>query len=252
MNVQKCAVKAKHKRAPVEGSVNEDAGTGTCPECLTPGVELSKGGHVGAHAIAVEVDPTLPVVDTGTPHGAPRDATVRRAVEARRIAAGTDAMPVAPAAPEGREGRRARAGASPGPALVRGRVMTPMASPVTTGGVEPAPCEDTRTGFSASAGTMYGPTGRERMDREASTVPMHGGAYGYLTLAQYKQLSRSQQRKYWAALKRMADHGRKVRAQRRARGAARVAPTGTGGLGGRSFAEGDSRETERIMRQAKS
>lgn len=219
MNVVKCVVKAKAHVAPVDGSVTED-GTGTCPECLTPGVKLSKGGHIGAHAVAVEVDPTLPVVATGTPKGDPRDATVRRAVQARRIAAGSEAMPVAESAPEGREERVTRTASSPGPAMYRGRAMTPMATdPVVyrVGEERPAPVEpvDERTGFAASAGTMYGPTGGERMDREASTVPMHGGRYGYLTKAQYDALSRTQQRKYWGKLARMTRQAAAHRAQHR-------------------------------------
>jgi hypothetical protein len=237
MNTSKCSVKAKAHVSPVEGSVKED-GTGTCPVCLTPGVKLSKGGHIGAHAVAVEVDPTLPVVATGSPKGDPRDATVRRAVDARLIAAGSVPMPVAERDPEGREERASRTAASPGPAMYRGRAMEPMASEVSVCGAQdelpmdmagtrssrgvrsiPDPRSadaepggdavlDTRTGFAGLAGTMYGPTGGERMDREASTVPMHGGPFGYLTLAQYEALSRTHQRKYWAKLKRLTDQAK--------------------------------------------
>lgn len=92
----------------------------------------------------------------------------------------------------------------------------------------------------------------ERADREASTVAMHGGTYGYLTLAQYERLSRSQQRKYWGKIKRDADRAEKARAQRRAAALPRVGPTGTGGVGGRSFMEGDSAQTERLMQQQRS
>lgn len=249
MNTEKCSVKAKDRRAPVEGSVNDDAGTGTCPECLTPDVKLSKNGHIGAHSVAVEVDPTLPVVATGSPKGDPRDATVRRAVESRRIAAGSDAMPTAPSAPEGREERKNRTAASPGPALVRGRIMTPMASEVVDGSCTPLPDPvDTRTGYSALAGTMAGPTGRPRMDREASTVPMVGGRYGYLTRDQLDQRSRTQQRKYWAYIARQERyakaHGRTALPVERR--------PGTGGVGSRGFVEGASAETERIMQQARS
>lgn len=233
MNTRKCRVKAKDRRDPVEGSVNAEANTGTCPECLTPGIKLSKGGHIGSHSVAVEVDPTLPIVDTGLPEGDPRDATVRRAVESRRIAAGIDAMPSAPSAPEGRDERKNRAASSPGPALVRGRNMPP---------VQP------QSGFAASAGTMYGAIGRPRMDREASTVPLHGGKYGYLTRAQYDALSRSRQRKYWTYIAKQEryakEHGRVARPA--------VTRPGTGGAGSRSFVEGASAEAERIMQQPRS
>lgn len=250
MNVTKCAVKAKDHRAPAPGSVNDDQGTGTCPECLTEDVKLSKGGHIGAHAVKVEVDPTLPVVATGAPKGDPRDATVRRAVEARRITAGSDPMPTAPDAPEGREEGQNRTAASPGPALVRGRAMEPQASDVVTYRVgepkpAPVPLEDSRTGFAASAGTMYGSTGRERMDREASTVPVVGGKYGYLTRDELNKLSRSQQRKYWAKVARMRNYADK---RRHAAVASIPVRLGTGGIGGRSVADVPG-DTERIMQQ---
>jgi hypothetical protein len=98
-------------------------------------------------------------------------------------------------------------------------------------------------------GTMYGPTGRAHMDREASTVPMVGGKYGYLTADQYEQLSRSQQRKYWAKLKRMRDY-----ADKRRKAAPKGVPVrqGTGGTGSPAFTDGASRETERLMRQPRS
>lgn len=256
MNVKTCVVKAKHKRAPVDGSVK--GGTGTCPECLTPNVKISKGGFIGAHSVATDVDPTLPVVATGSPKGDPRDATVRRAVEARRVAAGSIPMPSAPSAPEGRDEAETRAPMSPGPAIVRGRSMRPMATDVVKRQVgapapAPAPPVDNRRGWSGSAGTMAGSTGRERMDREASTVPMVGaakyGAYAYLTHAEYDGLSRSQQRKYWERIKRQAAYAERRKAVARASVPVRL---GTGAVGGRSFAEGDSCETERLMQQPRS
>lgn len=276
MNVNKCSVKAKSHVKPVENSVDTEAGTGTCPVCLTPGVKLSKNGHIGAHAVAVEVDPTLPVVATGTPKGDPRDATVRRAVEARRIAAGADPLPLAENAPQGRDESKTRAPASPGPAMYRGRAMEPCAGPVEVRhggeGVDPVagarsargvravpdPRQetvpgvdaevDTRTGFAASAGTMYGPTGGMRLDREASTVPVHGGRYGYLTFAQYDALSRTQQRKYWVRIKKNEDFADRQRGQ-----AVKRLPValGNGGAGAQNFTEDRaSRDAERLMRQA--
>ncbi len=249
MDMRACVVKAKDRRVPVEGSVQ--GGTGTCPECLTPSVKLSKGGHIGAHKVAVDVDPTLPVVATGSPKGDPRDATVRRAVEARRVAAGSEVMPVAVSAPEGREESGNRAMVAPGPALVRGAAMRPQAGPVvkrsaSTPYERPSEAVDARTGWAGLAGTMYGPTGRVRLDREASTVRMVGGRYGYLTGKEYEALSRSQQRKYWARLKRDADFRERRRASARASVPVRL---GTGGVGGRSLADGVSGETERVMQE---
>lgn|SRR5574341_2338422 len=140
-------------------------------------------------------------------------------------------------------------GTSPGPALVKGRSERPMAGPVTVRqpGEEytrPADPEDNRR----HGDTWTAPTGRERMDKESSTVPFHGGTYGYLTRAQYDDLSRSQQRKYW-------DRIRKQKAYAKAHRGTQVrvpVKLGTAGMGNSSFAEGDSRETERVMRQPKS
>lgn len=61
--------------------------------------------------------------------------------------------------------------ALPGPASYRGRALPTMAGPVTVSQVgdapvDPAPCEDTRTGWESRAGTQAGPLGAERMDRE--------------------------------------------------------------------------------------
>lgn len=62
-------------------------------------------------------------------------------------------------------------GAMAGPASYRGRALPTMAGPVTVSRVgdapvEPAPCEDTRTGWESRAGTQAGPLGAERIDRE--------------------------------------------------------------------------------------
>jgi hypothetical protein len=140
------------------------------------------------------------------------------------------------------------AGMSPGPALVKGRSEKPMAGAVTvrqTGDeyVRPAPAEDNRNPL--LGGTMDAPAGRERMDKESSTVPMVGGKYGYLTQGQYDELSRTQQRKYWARMHKMDAYAKSHKRTPRT-----VTRPGTGGVGGSSFAEGDSRETERVMRQA--
>ncbi len=252
MNIRKCTVLAKANRKPVDGTSAN--GMGTCPECLTTDVKLSKKGFIGSHNVSVDVDPTLPVVATGSPKGDPRDADVRRAVQVRKVAAKSLPVPEAPRAPEGRDEGESRTAMQPGPPLVRGRNMRPMASDVARRKVgdpepEPQPMDDVRKGWAALAGTMHGPTGRDRMDRESSTVVMHGGPYGYLTEAQYAALSRSQQRKYWARIKRMQDD-----AAARRKAAVKTIPSrfGTGGVGGSSFTQGDSRETERIMKQARS
>lgn len=96
--------------------------------------------------------------------------------------------------------------------------------------------DDTRKGWSSQ--TMNGPTGRERSEPER----MHGGRGGWLTEAQYNALNRTQQRKYWAKLKRDRDHvDRRVRT--------RIARLGTGAIGSHGFTSGDSRTTEALMRQ---
>lgn len=173
---------------------------------------------------------TVDVVDTGAQHGDPRDAERRRASEvalisgdapernatigeqlslgdkvgARKTARALDergpAAPV-PAARMAPLGSRDH-GRSDGVAMVRGAAMK---------AVQP------QRGWKATAGTMAGPIGRERADKEASTVPMHGGTYGYLTKADYEQLSRTQQRKYWVKLRRMEQRAENLRTAARAK-----------------------------------
>lgn len=139
-------------------------------------------------------------------------------------------------------------GMSPGPALVKGRSEPPMAGEVTVRQMgepfaAPAPVEDNRPN---DGGTMSAPMGRDRMDKESSTVPIVGGTYGYLTQGQFNELSRSQQRKYWGRITKQKAY---AKAHRGTQTRLPVRP-GTGGMGSSSFAEGDSRETERVMRQA--
>lgn len=183
----RCKITGKHKMQPGEN--------GSCPECTTVGVPLTQKGFVGAHDVKVDLGegPEIPVTDEGTRVGDPRDAAVRREVDANKVRAGKQAMP---------EGGVAdpviTTGHNRGAAMYRGRAMRPMATKVVTypkneERPEPAAPLDTRTGFAASAGTMYGPTGRERTEREEYV----GGAYGWLTQGQYRKLSRTQQRKYW-------------------------------------------------------
>lgn len=101
----KCKIKMTDKLLPVDGSVRGPEGkeTGTCPECLTPGVMLSiVGGFVRAHTVASEElpennpqpatlaagkgkkvgtglsEPLVTLVDTGVRSGDPRAAETRR------------------------------------------------------------------------------------------------------------------------------------------------------------------------------
>ena len=162
-------------------------------------------------------------------------------------------------------------GASPGPALVKGRSEPPLAGEVTVRQageeyVRPAGAEDNRKN---DGGTWSAPTGRERMDKESSTVLIVGGTYGYLTQTQFDRMGcdhrplpfgvvcdssdcarrfRTRSRKYWARIRKQEAYAKTHRGTQ-----TRVpAKLGTGGMGTSSFAEGDSRETERIMRQPKS
>jgi len=105
----KCKIKMTDKIKPVSGSVksaNAGGGTGTCPECDTPGVMLSiVGGYIRAHVIAdrevPENNPEAPTLiakkekkvgkglsepvtdltDTGVRIGDPRAGEQRRVVE---------------------------------------------------------------------------------------------------------------------------------------------------------------------------
>lgn len=209
-------------------------------------------------------------VDTGAQDGDPRDAEKRRTAElaplsgdaaeqnaniaealregdregAVESARALDAQGLSAAVPEaGRAPVGSRDhGMLDGVAMVQGRNMDPVQGT----------WYNPRTKEREPAAAYLGGSLTSRPDREASTVPMHGGAYGYLTLEQYEALSRSQRRKYWSKVKRMADFAKAKRVASRARGVKPAAPTGTGGVGGKSFTEGGSRETERLMQQPRS
>lgn len=96
----------KRQVLPIAGSVDGKGETGTCPECLTPGVLLSiVGGFVRAHTVSTAALPEnnpqpatlveapgkkpgkffseqmLPVADTGSAIGDPRSAIQRRTAE---------------------------------------------------------------------------------------------------------------------------------------------------------------------------
>lgn len=104
----KCKIKMTDKLSPVEGSVKGAEGkrTGTCPECLTPGVMLSiVGEFIRAHVVtSVESpennpqaptlvtkaskkegtglsEPMVMLTDTGVRIGDPREAEQRRTAE---------------------------------------------------------------------------------------------------------------------------------------------------------------------------
>lgn len=146
---------------------------------------------------------------------------------------------------------------SPGPALVQGADGTPFAGEVTVsrvgdGPVEVADAVDSRRGWKASAGTMGGPTGRPRMDAGASENELCGGRYGWLTHVEFETLSRGQKNRYWMKVAKNKAEAQEARKRMRAHAAKSPvrASSGTGGLGGRSFVEGESSVTEQIMRQA--
>lgn len=113
--IMKCKIKMKDRILPVPESVKGD--TGTCPECLTPGVMLSVvGGFIRAHVVSpVETpennpqpatlveppvkygkglaEPVVDLTDTGVRIGDPRAAAQRRMAEIEG-AAGTGVVQV--------------------------------------------------------------------------------------------------------------------------------------------------------------
>jgi hypothetical protein len=178
----KCKIKFTAKRLPVEGT--EADGTGTCPECLSPDIKLTGKGFVGAHNVKVDVDVTLPITDTGNMVGDPRDAAVRRAVEGRKIAAGSAPVPTSREyeddAPHGMSGGRR------GGAFVKGGDLPP---------IQP------QSGYAASAGTMalkVAPT--PRPDKKASQEGIIGGKFGTLTYGQVGKLTATGKREYFRTI----------------------------------------------------
>jgi hypothetical protein len=142
---QKCEINGNAKREP-----NKD---GACPECLTPDVPVTKKGFVGAHNVKIDLGdgPQIPVTDEGTRVGDPRDAAVRREIESIKVKTGAR-----PADKDSVADPVITTGHNRGPAMVRGRDMPP---------VQP------QRGWAASAGTMYGPIGRERIDPHLVDFP---------------------------------------------------------------------------------
>lgn len=186
----KCKINGTAKRKPSD--------KGECPECLTPDVPVTQKGFVGAHNVKINLGdgPTIPVTDTGSHVGDPRDAAVRREIEGIKIKTGAR-----PADKDSVADPVFTTGHGRAPVLVRGRDMPP---------VQP------QKGFAAAAGTMHGPIGRERSEPEQ----MVGGHFGYLPKSEYNKLSRTQQRKYWAKISK----SRKFTADRRRSAAAQVDP----------------------------
>lgn len=236
-------------------------GTSRCKTCVKlAAVDVRKRG-TGLS------EPVTEVVATGAQHGQPRRAEAMRAAEvgeisgdagkanaeiveqvrsgdmpgaleaAREIDARGPAAPV-PCADRAPVGQRDH-GMLDGVAMVQGPNMAPVQptwrNPVT-GDVEPA-------------AAYLGGSLRERTDRTVVSPAMVGGRYGYLTREQYDELSRTQQRKYWERVKKQNSYASARRAQAAPRSLVGV-DAGTGGIGSRSFTEGDSQATERLMRQA--
>lgn len=168
MDVRKCTVQVRSKIEPVAGSERE--GKGTCPRCLTPGIQLSKKGFIGAHKIKVDVDPTIPVTDSGQYVGSPRDAAIKREVQGALVRAGTLPVPKATALDPVMTTGHGR-----GPTLVRGRNMEAR---VVESGVgmapEDMPCEPTpeRDTDEPHSNTMAGNLGRPHFDPVASSAPV--------------------------------------------------------------------------------
>lgn len=142
---EKCKITGSNKRRP-----NAD---GSCPECATPEVKLTGKGFVASHDIMISLGdgPQIPVTDEGPRVGDPRDAAIRREVEATHIRAGNLPVPMG-----GTPDPVMTTGHGRGPTLVRGRSMAP---------VQP------QRGYAAAAGTMAGNLGRERFDREVIADP---------------------------------------------------------------------------------
>jgi hypothetical protein len=141
--MEKCKINGKAKRLPTD--------KGACPECTAPAVKLTGKGFVASHPMPLSLGegPQVPITDEGARVGDPRDAAVRREVEslhqrARGAVPGPEDSVPDPVVTTG-HGR--------GPVLVRGRNMPP---------VQP------QSGYAAAAGTMAGPIGRERFDRECA------------------------------------------------------------------------------------
>lgn len=153
----KCKITGSQKVKPTE--------KGACPECTLPGVKLTPKGNIATHNMPVSLGegPLVPVTDEGTRVGDPRDAAVRREVDAIHMRTGAAPVPEADTEDV--------ASVLRGPTLFRGRSMKPFAgdvivSPVGTPEEERTPGipEDKRR---LMAGTMSGNLGRERPDAEA-------------------------------------------------------------------------------------
>lgn len=158
----KCKINAKSALLPVPGT--EADGKGQCPECLTPERKLTGKGFVGAHNVVLGVDTTIPVTDEGLRVGAPRDAAVKREIEARQMRAGTRALPMG-GVPE----PVFTTGHGRGPVLVKGRDTVPR---LREAGLSWAEATDLRQdGSVRMSTTLDQPLGRERFDRKITDVP---------------------------------------------------------------------------------
>lgn len=225
-------VHGRNRMHPVMGSRSRGlngAETGTCPVCRTH-VPLTGSGYIPTHRPGgvtpgrpVLTQKKLPVVEKGTAvadmakvrereayawvdeNG---DAVPEENVEQHVHDGGTATLvPVVPTAPD--------AGAAVGQ---RGHGMSDGVA-MTPGNLPPV---QPQKGWSAAAGTMALPVGRDKPDPEVVNVVMHGGKFGYLSEADYRLLDRSGQRKYWRNIavmeKRAATAQAAVRAKREALG----------------------------------
>jgi len=187
----KCKINASHKRLPVAGT--EADGKGQCPECLTPDRKLTGKGFIGAHNVVLDVDTAIPVTDEGLRVGAPRDAAVKREIEARQMRAGTRDVPQGGVADPVMTTGHGR-----GPTLVRGRETTPAVREEADASWAQIPA-DTQVPWEIDPERREGgtrtvldqPLGRERFDRKITTVPEPKKRR---TAAERRRYRRSQQR----------------------------------------------------------
>lgn len=237
-----------------------DKGTDRCKLCVKATATDTRKQGTGLS------EPTTEVVATGAQQGAPRESEAVRAAEIREISGDADKANAAigerllfgdrGAAVELARELDARGPAAPVPSAVRApvgqrdhgmldgvaMVQGPNMAPVQPTWRNPA------TGEVEPAAAYLGGSLRDRVDRTVVSPPMVGGKYGYLTQEQYDRLKRTSQRRYWEKVKKQRDYAAKQRASAGPRVLTGV-DSGTGGVGTRSFTDGVSRKTERLMQQ---
>lgn len=155
----KCKITGSAKRKPAED--------GSCPECTLPGVKLTPKGNIATHNMPLNLGdgPQIPVTDEGTRVGDPRDAAIRREVDAIEIRTGVTPVPVADSADV--------ASVLRGPTLFRGRSMpTRVKEPDGPWAEMPASTQvpwtvDPNRAKGGTQTSLEGNLGRERPDTEA-------------------------------------------------------------------------------------